>query len=586
MLHRYLCYLLKSGFPRFALTLFLDAGRLLTVTDKLVAGRGHALKASALSGVTYVLPNTSVQPHPPRRFYGWWIAASTFVTFGIAVGVPYYNLPFFYDYFQKTFHWNIGQITLGFPLAALLTIWVGPVLIPRFSPRRLILVGTGLTAVAFFGFGAMHGALAIYFLLYFVYTVGYIFSGPIPHQLLVSYWFRRKRGRAMGFVYVGVGLFGGLGSFFVRGITDHYGFRIALFALGGLMFLTWPFALLLMKDRPSEINQYPDGAPGPPEELKLAAYGFGHLLRSKSFWLLLLGSVCSIGSIGSINTHMKFVFRDAGFVNQNVLNATWTTATALILWSSIAGRLQHWVLRRYLLKETRDDGDLLYSGRQYPAAIDGHAGPLQLGLSVRCCFWLLHGRGLHAHPAHGRRAIRRQYPAARHGRPSAAQHHRSDLVPLLGVASSRDVRQLRCSDGRGVRHCHAGSRRHRPVAARPTTCRYGGSNRSDPILKTPKASAGGGSLLGRRSVICSPSVSISQSISGLQMQLFPQRLGDHDAVGFIYDEVGVYSGIAAWVEPSVSAIALISSLTRSDVTSSPPGICDDQDQHSLWPQQR
>ncbi len=280
-----------------------------------------------------------MRPNPPRRFYGWWIAASTFVTFGIAVGVPYYNLPFFYDYFQKTFHWNIGQITLGFPLAALLTIWVGPVLIPRFSPRKLILVGTGLTAAAFFGFGAMHGILAVYFLLYFVYTVGYIFSGPIPHQLLVSYWFRRKRGRAMGFVYVGVGLFGGLGSFFVRGMTDHYGFRIALFALGGLMFLTWPFALLLMKDRPSEINQYPDGAAGPPGELKLAPYGFGHLLRSKSFWLLLLGSVCSIGSIGSINTHMKFVFRDAGFVDQKILNATWTTATALILWSSIAGRL-------------------------------------------------------------------------------------------------------------------------------------------------------------------------------------------------------------------------------------------------------
>jgi MFS family permease len=36
---------------------------------------------------------------------------------------------------------------------------------------------------------------------------------------------------------------------------------------------------------------------------------------------------------------MKFVFRDAGFTGQKVLNATWTTASVLILWSSIAGRL-------------------------------------------------------------------------------------------------------------------------------------------------------------------------------------------------------------------------------------------------------
>lgn len=274
-----------------------------------------------------------------RGFYGWWIAATTFVTFGIAVGVPYYNLPFFYDYFQQSFHWELKQITLGFPLAALFTIWAGPLLIPRFSPRKLIVVGTGLTALAFFGFSAMGGALSIYFLLYFVYTVGYIFSGPIPHQILVSHWFQKKRGRAMGVVYVGVGLFGGLGSFFVRGVTDRYGFQTALMAVGALMFLTWPLALFFLKDKPSEIGQHPDGALVSSAEVRREPQTFAHLVRSRPFWLLLIGSVCSIGAIGSINMHMKFVFRDAGFTDQKVLDATWTTASALILWTSIAGRL-------------------------------------------------------------------------------------------------------------------------------------------------------------------------------------------------------------------------------------------------------
>ncbi len=274
-----------------------------------------------------------------RGFYGWWIAATTFITFGISVGLPYYNLPFFYDYFQKTFHWELKQITLGFPLAAILTIWVGPLLIPRFSPRKLIIVGTGLTAVAFFGFSAMGGALSVYFLFYFVYTVGYIFSGPIPHQILVSYWFQKKRGRAMGVVYVGVGLFGGLGSFFVRGMTEKYGFETALMAIGGLMFLTWPLALFFLKDKPSEIGQYPDGASVPSADIRRDPHTFLHLLRSGPFWLLLIGSICSIGSIGSINTHMKFVFRDAGYTDQKVLDGAWTTASVLILWSSIAGRL-------------------------------------------------------------------------------------------------------------------------------------------------------------------------------------------------------------------------------------------------------
>ncbi len=274
-----------------------------------------------------------------RRFYGWWIVTASFVTFGIAVGVPYYNLPFFYDYFQKSFHWDLQQITLGFPIAAVLTLWVGPLLIPRFSPRKLILAGTALTAVAFFGFSAMKGAIGIYFLFYFIYTVGYIFSGPIPHQILVSHWFEKQRGRAMGIVYVGVGLFGGLGSFFVRSITDAYNFRIALIAVGALMFLAWPLGLFLLKDRPAEIGQFADGALHPSPDLKLPAHSFRHLLRSGPFWLLLIGSICSIGSIGSINMHMKLVFRDAGFHNQRVLDATWTTASVVILWSSIVGRL-------------------------------------------------------------------------------------------------------------------------------------------------------------------------------------------------------------------------------------------------------
>jgi MFS family permease len=274
-----------------------------------------------------------------RRFHGWWVVTATFITFGIAVGIPYYNLFFFYDYFQRTYHWDLRQITLGFPLAALLTIWAGPLVIPHFSPRKLIILGTGLTALSFFGFGAMTGALSLYFLLYFVYTLGYIFSGPIPHQILVSYWFRKKRGTAMGIVYVGVGLFGGLGSFFVHRMTERYGFQTALMAVGALMFLCWPLALFVLKDKPGEIGEYPDGAAAPPPDIKLAPHSFWHLLRSGSFWLLMIGSICSIGSIGSINFHMKFVFRDEGFTNQKVLDSTWTTASVLILWSSIVGRL-------------------------------------------------------------------------------------------------------------------------------------------------------------------------------------------------------------------------------------------------------
>jgi MFS family permease len=274
-----------------------------------------------------------------RTFYGRWIILAAFITFGIAVGLPYYNMPFFYDYYGKTFHWPLHDITLGFPLAALLTLWVGPVLIPRYSPRKLIVAGTFLTFLAFAGFSQMRGSIAVYYGLWFLYTFGYILSGPIAHQIIVSHWYKRNRGFAMGIVYVGVGLIGAAGPWLIRPITEHFSFRAALFAIGCVMFLAWPFALLVLKDRPGEIGQFPDGALEPSPEQHVQAHSFRYLLAQWPFWLLLIGSLCSIGSIGAINQHMKLVFRDQGFTNQQQLNAVWGESTRWILWSSIVGRL-------------------------------------------------------------------------------------------------------------------------------------------------------------------------------------------------------------------------------------------------------
>jgi MFS family permease len=272
-------------------------------------------------------------------FYGKWIIAAALITFGISVGLPYYNMPFFYDYYKNAFHWQLHDITLGFPLAALLTLWVGPVLVPRFSPRKLIIAGTGFTFLAFFGLSHMTGSISAYYFYWFLYTFGYILSGPIPHQIIISQWYRRNRGMAMGIVYVGVGLVGAAGPWLVKPMTEHYTFRGALLAIGCVMFLAWPVAFFVLKDRPSDVGQFPDGDLGPTKDQKIEAKSFAYLLRQWPFWLLLVGSLCSIGSIGAINQHMKLVFRDQGFTDQTQLNAAWSEATRWILWSSIAGRL-------------------------------------------------------------------------------------------------------------------------------------------------------------------------------------------------------------------------------------------------------
>lgn len=287
-----------------------------------------------------------------KKFYGWWIVFACFCTFGLSTGLPYYNMPFFYDYYEKSFGWTRSEITSGFPIAALLTLWVGPLLVPKFSPRLMIVAGTGLTFLAFIGFSRMTGDLTMYRAIWCIYILGYIFSGPIAHQIIISHWFKRKRGQAMGVTYVGVGLVASLGSIFAAWLTTSLGgFQTALFALGAMILLAWPIALIVLKDKPSDIGQNPDGAAFLPPDAQLHPREFGYLLRQPAFWLLLVGSACSIGSIGSINQHMKLVFKDQGFTEQAALNSAWKTASVLILWSSIAGRLaMGWMADRFTKK--------------------------------------------------------------------------------------------------------------------------------------------------------------------------------------------------------------------------------------------
>lgn len=280
-----------------------------------------------------------------QPFYGRVLIAAAFFTLGLTAGLPYYNIPFFYDYFAHTYGWTGAQITLGFPLAALPTVLVAPLLIHRFSPRRLIIAGSILVSLALLSFGKMGGNIHVYWAIWVLFVMGYIIAGPIPHQLIVANWFRRKRGTAMGIIYVGLGLGGFCGSLLTKPITERVNFHAALIVLGSIVLLAVPAALMFLKDRPSDIGQFPDGDRSPHSDAATPPFSYVALLRKPAFWLLVLGSTCSIGSIGAVNMLMKLIFEahmtlsrtDPSF--QTALNSTWRSATMIILAASIVSRV-------------------------------------------------------------------------------------------------------------------------------------------------------------------------------------------------------------------------------------------------------
>jgi MFS family permease len=288
-------------------------------------------------------------PKAARPFYGPWVAAAVFVSFGVTVGLPYYGMPFFYDYFVKEFGWTRPQIALGFPLGAILTLWIGPVLVHRYRPRRMLLIGAFATFLAFLGFGLMGGSLFVYYALWSLYRGGNMFCGPIPYQLIISEWFHKRRGVVMSIAYLGVGVLGGVSvKYIAQPLTEAYGFRAGLMGIGAFMLLVWPLSTFVLKDRPADAGQSTDGKPLSTalDQAIQQPESFRYLVRQPALWLLLVGSFCSIGAISAVTQHLKFVFLDqfrmahwAEADVQKPLNDMYGTTLLYILLISNAGRL-------------------------------------------------------------------------------------------------------------------------------------------------------------------------------------------------------------------------------------------------------
>jgi sugar phosphate permease len=274
--------------------------------------------------------------------------AASFITFGLSTGFPYYNIAFFFDYFRDDHGWTQELVTTGAPIAVLLTIWAGPIIVPRFSPRLLILIGTGLTLGAFEWFGRLGGSDTEYYAAWCLYMLGYFISGPIPHQIIISNWYKEQRGFAMGITYVGVAIVGAMANKVGPALASSMDYTEALKVMGLFLLAAWPLALFVLKDKPEDVGELSDGkaraaveagksqaaAPSTAE-----AKTFGFLTGKLPFWLLLIGSAASIGSIAAVNFLMKFVFEEQGFVEQAARDAIWSKASIAVLLSSIGGRL-------------------------------------------------------------------------------------------------------------------------------------------------------------------------------------------------------------------------------------------------------
>ncbi len=254
-----------------------------------------------------------------RRFYGEWIVLCAFLNLFFAVGLVFYGLPVFYPSLVDSLHFTRSQVTqglfLGFVIVAPASGFLGA-LIDRVGARGVMRAGVLLVALPIALMGWM-SRLWQYDALCIVEVVGYILAGPISNQILISNWFRVKRGRAMGYAYLGLGLGGVAAPVLSAYLIGEVGWRQAFMVVGALIgVVLLPLAQWVTRSAPAEMGLVADGVDSARPEVTIAQEPSAKLseaIRTVNFWLILIGSTFTIGAIGTVIQQFVLFLRDTGY---------------------------------------------------------------------------------------------------------------------------------------------------------------------------------------------------------------------------------------------------------------------------------
>lgn len=258
------------------------------------------------------------------------VASTAFLSLFSLVGIMFYGLPFFYDYWITDFGWSRATITSGNALGKVI---VGPIFgfiagwfIDRFGPRKLMLAGITMGGFALIGLSQMT-TLWQFYLFYLFNSLGYLFGGPLPNQVMIARWFNKSRGKVMGIAYLGIGIGGMLVPQIAKSLNMSFGWRGGLMWLGILMIAVALPMAWFVKEHPEHTaissSEEPTKTP------------FSNILKGWPFYLLLIGSMCSIGAVSGTSQNLKlFMSIDLKYSQQEAANIM-----SIVLGSSIVGRL-------------------------------------------------------------------------------------------------------------------------------------------------------------------------------------------------------------------------------------------------------
>jgi MFS family permease len=239
----------------------------------------------------------------------WWVLVGCLVC-QMGLGLGGYIFAVFLKPIVAEMGWSRTAFSAAggpFLLAMALASPVVGRLVERVGARRVFAVAITLVGVSLVLLSTMQGLWQFY-VLGFLLGAAATGLGDIPAAAVVTQWFGRRRGLALGIVYTGSNLGGAIVPVAATAIAAVSSWRTALRVLAVVGWaVVLPFALRAVRDRPDGAGGEPAADPSAPG-LDLAA-----ARRRGSFWVLAAVLFSFYFYYLGVNNHLVAYLSDAGF---------------------------------------------------------------------------------------------------------------------------------------------------------------------------------------------------------------------------------------------------------------------------------
>lgn len=207
----------------------------------------------------------------------------------------------------------------------------------RTGLRRIAVFSVGLVALSCFLFGA-----ATHFPLYCVAGaltgLGYGWGGMIPVSLLIHHWFKDRQVFALGLASAGSGLATIVAPAPLTWLIEHHGLSAAFWCEGAFILLLAFLVLLLVRDRPENLDLLPyhlGGAAAPIPPARCAPSGM-----TNRRWAMVLLAIFLIGGPTGIGiSHVGVLYTSEGYDSGTVAILVSWIGVWLIVGKLIYGEL-------------------------------------------------------------------------------------------------------------------------------------------------------------------------------------------------------------------------------------------------------